>query len=95
MANDKLYAFIQTPLQNPDAATSSASQVIRILEIDMMTGEPSGEYVYLLEDPGNRPGGVVDKIGDAVFDPGTGNIFVVKRDSKSGLSTKRQNVAIS
>jgi|GEM_PF-116254 len=84
LENDKLYAFIQTPMANPDQATSDESQVIRILELDMNTGEPSAEYVYLLEDAGIRPGGRVDKIGDAVFDPETGNIFVVERDSGIG-----------
>ena len=82
VANRSLYAFIQTPLENPTAAASRASQVIRILQLDMDTGLPKGEYVYLLEDAGIRPGGVVDKIGDAVFNPATGTIFVVERDSE-------------
>ncbi len=77
----KLYAFIQTPLANPDRDASDNSDVIRILELDMDTGLPSAEYVYLLEDPGIRPGGRVDKIGDAVFNPETGTIYAIERDA--------------
>jgi hypothetical protein len=58
--------------------------VIRILELDMDSGAPSGEFVVLLEDPGIRPGGRVDKIGDAVFNPESGTFFVVERDSEVG-----------
>jgi predicted extracellular nuclease/2',3'-cyclic-nucleotide 2'-phosphodiesterase (5'-nucleotidase family) len=87
--NRELFAFIQTPLENPDAATSRSSQVIRILQLDMDSGQASGEFVYLLEDPGIRPGGRVDKIGDAVFNPETGTLFVVERDSEvSGPAVK-------
>ena len=78
-----LYAFIQTPLANPDRAASDASSVIRILGIDTTTGSPVEEYVYLLEDPDFRDGGRVDKIGDAVY-TGNGQFFVIERDSAVG-----------
>ncbi|MGD9535623.1 MAG: choice-of-anchor I family protein [Alphaproteobacteria bacterium] len=89
--NDVFYAFIQTPLANPDAATSSASNVIRILAIDTNTGEPVGEYVYLLEKPSFREAGgagLGDKIGDAVY-LGDGRIAVVERDSSVETSGKK------
>jgi hypothetical protein len=73
-----LYAFIQTPLNNPDRATGDASSVIRMLGIDPATGEPVAEYVYLLQKP--DVGGNVDKIGDAVY-AGDGKFYVMERDS--------------
>ncbi len=86
--NNILYAFIQTPLQNPDRATSNASDVIRILSINTETGNPVAEYVYLLEDAAVRPGGRVDKIGDAVY-AGDGKFFVIERDSEFGAEAKK------
>lgn len=74
----KLYAFIQTPLNNPDRAAGDASQVIRVLEVDIETNQPTAEYVYLLQDP--QIGNNVDKIGDAVY-AGDGKFFVMERDS--------------
>lgn len=47
--NDIVYAFIQTPLSNPDRATGNASSVIRVLGIDPSNGNPVAEYVYLLQ----------------------------------------------
>jgi 2',3'-cyclic-nucleotide 2'-phosphodiesterase (5'-nucleotidase family) len=73
-----LYAFIQTPLNNPDRETGDNSSVIRMLGIDPATGEPVAEYVYLLQKP--DIGGNVDKIGDAVY-AGDGQFFVMERDS--------------
>lgn len=74
-----LYAYIQTPMNNPARNTGDNSNVIRMLGINPSTGEPVAEYVYLLAKPdlGNN---VVDKIGDAVYgDDGT--FYVMERDS--------------
>lgn len=84
-----LYAFIQTPLANPNRAASDTSDSIRILGIDPTTGTPVAEYIYLLEDPEARPGGRVDKIGDAVFDPETGHFFVLERDAEVSSDAKK------
>lgn len=81
-----LYAFIQTPLQNPDRATSNASRVIRILGINPANGEPVAEYVYLLERPFDTN---VDKIGDAVYDPTTQRFYVICRDSGLEPTSKK------
>lgn len=83
-----LYAFIQTPLANPDRATSDNSNVIRILGIDPATGDPVAEYVYLLEKPAFRSSNV-DKIGDAVFDPYSNRFYVIERDSGIDPSNKK------
>ncbi|MEC4985303.1 MAG: choice-of-anchor I family protein [Oscillatoria sp. PMC 1068.18] len=83
-----LYAFIQTPLANSDRATSDTSQVIRILGIDPTNGNPVAEYVYLLEDSQFRPGGRVDKIGDAVY-AGDDTFFVIERDAEFSETAKK------
>jgi len=81
---DVVYAFIQTPLYNPDNSTRNNSDVIRILGISAADGAPVEEYVYLLER--NRDSGVglsrVDKIGDAVY-TGNGRFLVLERDSST------------
>ena len=86
---ETIYAFIQTPLANPDRDTSDGSDVIRILGIDANTGVATEEYIYLLEDPDVRAGGRVDKIGDAVYNPETGQFFVIERDSAVGANAKK------
>lgn len=77
-----LYAFIQTPLYNPDNSTRNASDVIRILAVDPADGSPVAEYVYLLEANANRAFdiGRVDKIGDVAY-AGNGLFYVLERDS--------------
>ena len=94
--NGRLYAFIQSPIDNPDVSNSEAqelgessdfnsrnSQVLRILEIDPTTGEATGEYIYFLE---GSPG--VDKIGDAVY-AGDGKFYVIERDSGTDPDSKK------
>ena len=76
-----IYAFIQTPMYNPDNSTRNNSDVIRILGVDL-DGTPVAEYVYLLErnrDPGYSLGRV-DKIGDACY-MGNKKFVVLERDS--------------
>ncbi|MBW4674419.1 MAG: phytase [Desmonostoc geniculatum HA4340-LM1] len=77
LEGNKLYAFIQSPIDNPDVAndaTSKASLNLRILEFDIVTKQVTGEYLYRLE---GLPG--TDKIGDAVS-LGKGKFAVVERD---------------
>jgi hypothetical protein len=83
--NGMLYAFIQSPLDNPDTpgdTSSRASIVNRILEFDTGTGETVGQYIYLIE------GGAVDKIGDAVA-LGDGEFLVIERDSAVGPEAEK------
>ena len=79
-----VYAFIQTPLYNPDNSTRNNSDVIRILGINPEDGTPVKEFVYLLER--NRESGIgisrTDKIGDAVY-IGNGKFMVLERDSST------------
>ncbi|BDI15502.1 hypothetical protein ANSO36C_13040 [Nostoc cf. commune SO-36] len=77
LEGNKLYAFIQSPIDNPDVAndaTSRSSLNLRILEFDIVTKQVTGEYLYLLE---GLP--ATDKIGDAVS-LGNGKFAVVERD---------------
>lgn len=88
--NDLIYAFIQTPMDNPDNSIRN-SDVLRILEIDASNGMPTAEYLYFLE--GNSNAGIkgrVDKIGDAVY-AGNGQFYVIERDS-SVTATGRKNI---
>jgi 3-phytase len=77
LEGNKLYAFIQSSIDNPDVAndaTSKASLNLRILEFDIVSKEVTGEYLYRLE---GLP--ATDKIGDAVS-LGNGKFAVVERD---------------
>lgn len=82
-----LYAFIQTPLANPNRAASDASQVIRMVGIDMTTGATVAEYVYLYEKAAFREQ-LTDKIGDAVY-AGDGRFYIVERDDSVQRSGKK------
>ncbi|WP_244329313.1 5'/3'-nucleotidase SurE [Tolypothrix sp. PCC 7910] len=77
LEGSKLYAFIQSPIDNPDNGSdtvSKASRNLRILEFDINSKQVTGEYLYLLE---GLP--ATDKIGDAVS-LGKGKFAVVERD---------------
>ncbi len=77
LEGDKLYAFIQSPIDNPDVAndaTSRSSLNLRILEFDIVNKQVTAEYLYLLE---GLP--ATDKIGDAVS-LGNGKFAVIERD---------------
>ncbi|MEH2246327.1 phytase [Nostoc sp.] len=80
LEGNKLYAFIQSAIDNPDVAndaTSKNSLNLRILEFDIVTKQVTGEYLYRLE---GLPG--TDKIGDAVS-LGNGKFAVVERDDNA------------
>lgn len=85
----KLYAFIQSPIDNPDTANdtnSRAGSVLRILELDVAdAANPavSGEFAYVLD--GARS---VDKIGDAVWHDGR-RFLVIERDSAVGPEAQK------
>lgn len=90
-----LYAFIQSPLDNPDVANdanSRAGSVTRILAIDTTTGQPTGEYLYKLDGRGNLPGSS-DKIGDAVS-LGGGKFLVMERDDDVGAAADKRIYSI-
>ena len=77
-----LYAFIQSPIENPNNSVRNKTDVIRVLAVNPADGTPVAEYVYLLEANANRGYdiGRVDKIGDVVY-AGNGKFMVLERDS--------------
>ncbi len=80
-----LYAFIQSPIDDPDTRNDNNSKKgnsVRILAFDTATTETVGEYVYMIE------GGAVDKIGDAVALSGT-EFLVMERDSAFGPDAQK------
>jgi hypothetical protein len=85
MRDGILYAFIQSPLDNPDSSKDSNSKrghYARILAFDTKTGETVGQYLYPI---GLAP---VDKIGDAVALP-DGTFLVIERDDATGPEAQK------
>ena len=83
--SDIVYAFIQSPIENPDRESiRNNSDVIRILGVNAADGTPVEEYIYLLERNADSGHGFArtDKIGDAVY-AGDGKFFVLERDSSN------------
>jgi 2',3'-cyclic-nucleotide 2'-phosphodiesterase (5'-nucleotidase family) len=91
LEGNKLYAFIQSAIDNPDTATdatSRASRNLRILEFDISTKSVTGEYLYILDDISGSGNARTDKIGDAVS-LGNGKFLVVERDDRSGTNANK------
>lgn len=81
----KLYAFIQSAIDNPDTAndaTSRNSRNLRIMEFDIVTQKVTGEYLYILDSISGSGNARTDKIGDAVS-LGNGKFLVVERDDRA------------
>ena len=87
----KVYAFIQSPLDNPDTtanSTSSSSRNLRIVELDIATEAVTGEYLYVLDNVSGAGTSKADKIADAVS-LGKGRFLAIERDDRTdGLSSK-------
>ena len=82
-----LYAFIQSPIDNPDVAndlSSRNSTFCRIVAFDIVTKQVVGEYLY----PMFEKFAATDKIGDAVS-LGNGKFMVVERDDATGLRARK------
>ena len=93
LEGSKLYAFIQSAIDNPDNAndtTSRNSRNLRILEFDIISKQVTGEYLYLLDNITAAGNARTDKLGDAVS-LGNGKFAVVERDD---LGTNASNKLI-
>jgi phosphodiesterase/alkaline phosphatase D-like protein len=93
LEGNKLYAFIQSALDNPDSTGDTASRGsrnLRILEFDTVTKQVTGEYLYLLDNITASGNAKTDKLGDAVS-LGNGKFAVVERDD---LATNASNKLI-
>lgn len=80
-----LYAFIQSPIDNPDTGNdrnSRRGRYARILAFDTATNTTVGQYLYPI---GLAP---VDKIGDAVALP-SGELLVIERDDATGPAAQK------
>lgn len=89
MQGTKVYAFIQTNLDNPTGSAAIRNNgVIRILEIESTTGAVTGEFVYVMRDTTAGGTAKTDKIGDAVS-LGNGKFLVVERDDRTGADSNK------
>ena len=91
LEGNKLYAFIQSPIDNPDNGTDTTSRNsrnLRILEFDIVSKQVTGEYLYLLDDITGSGNAKTDKIGDAVA-LGNGKFAVVERDDRSDNTSNK------
>ncbi|MFW6732495.1 MAG: choice-of-anchor I domain-containing protein, partial [Synechococcus sp.] len=92
----RLYAFVQSPLDDVGANDGRKSSLIRILEVDASNGKPTAEYLYGMSGKGTVAGSDsllyangVDKIGDVAYDATRQVFYVLERDSTAGaLSNK-------
>ncbi|XGV89095.1 MAG: esterase-like activity of phytase family protein [Limnothrix sp. BL-A-16] len=88
---NKLYAFIQSAIDNPDSTadtTSRGSRNLRIVQLDISTREVTAEYLYILDDITRSGDGRTDKIGDAVA-IGGGQFAVIERDDLTDTSSNK------
>ncbi|MEA5583493.1 choice-of-anchor I family protein [Nodularia harveyana UHCC-0300] len=91
LEGNKLYAFIQTAIDNPDFSgdtTSRNSRNLRVVELDIVSGQVTGEYLYLLDDITGGGSAKTDKIGDAVS-LGNGKFAVIERDDRSDITSNK------
>ena len=85
LEGDILYAFLQSPLDNPDRgndANGKRSTLVRIIAFDTVNLRTVGQYLYRLD------GGEVDKIGDALA-LGDGEFLVLERDDVLGAEGRK------
>ncbi|MFQ3680553.1 MAG: esterase-like activity of phytase family protein, partial [Pseudanabaenaceae cyanobacterium] len=91
LEGNKLYAFIQSALDNPAVSgnnTSRNSRNLRIVEFDIATKTVTGEYIYVLDSLDGSGLARTDKIGDAVA-LGNGKLVVVERDDLDTSSANK------
>lgn len=92
-AGGLLYAFLQSPLDNPDTiddANSKASRWSRVVVFDTQRQRTVAQYLYPLEftvGPWSKRN-LTDKIGDAVA-LGGGRFLVLERDSGSDATSSK------
>jgi hypothetical protein len=87
----KLYAFIQSAIDNPDTpgdTISRGSRNLRILEFDTVSQTVTGEFLYTLDDVTAAGNARTDKIGDAAA-LGNGKFLVVERDDLAGTDSNK------
>jgi hypothetical protein len=81
--NDKIYAFVQSPIRNPATLSNGALNAmknVRVVEYDPAT-RATRQFLYVMDNPASVGAADTraDKIGDAAGLPG-GGFLVVERD---------------
>ncbi|GAB4199982.1 MAG: hypothetical protein Fur006_51100 [Coleofasciculaceae cyanobacterium] len=79
----KIYAFVQSPIRNPDSLSNSTLnnlRNVRIVEFDPAT-QKTRQFLYVMDNPnlGGTGNTRADKLGDAVA-IGNGEFLLVERD---------------
>ncbi len=92
-AGGQIFAFMQSPIDNPDTAddaNSKASRWTRIIQFDTATRTTVAQYVYPLEARVGpwANGNNTDKIGDAVA-LDTAKLLVLERDSNTHATASK------
>ncbi|MCX5946372.1 MAG: esterase-like activity of phytase family protein, partial [Cyanobacteria bacterium] len=96
--NDKLFAFVQSPLDDVGANDGTKGSLVRILEVSTATGAPTAEYLYAMAGKGSATAAAdspfyeskVDKIGDVAYDAARQVFYVMERDSAAGALSYKQ-----
>jgi len=98
----KLYAFVQSPLDDLGTNDGTKGSLIRILEVDASNGKPTAEYLYPMAGKGSVTGSdtqvyenKVDKIGDVAYDAARQVFYVLERDSTAGALSYKQVFEVS
>ena len=101
-ANNRLFAFVQSSLDDVGANDGTKGSLVRILEVSTDNGQPTGEYLYPMAGKASATGVVsviyenrVDKIGDAAYDPARQVFYVLERDSAVGAVSYKQIFEVS
>ena len=101
-ANNKLYAFVQSPLDDIGTNDGTKGSLVRILEVNSSDGQPTAEYLYPMAGKASASGvdsviyeNRVDKIGDAAYDSARQVFYVLERDSAVGAASFKQVFEVS
>ncbi|HYH65823.1 MAG TPA: esterase-like activity of phytase family protein, partial [Urbifossiella sp.] len=89
-AVNKLYAFVQTTLDNPDTSNAGVRNNgnVRVVEFDLGSRLVTAEYVYVMRDTTAAGTAKTDKLGDAVA-LGGGKFLVLERDDRTGADSNK------
>ncbi|MCX5938821.1 MAG: esterase-like activity of phytase family protein [Cyanobium sp. LacPavin_0920_WC12_MAG_62_9] len=101
--NGKLFAFVQSPLDDVGTNDGTKGSIVRILEVSASTGNPTAEYLYPMAGKGSATAAAdspfyeskVDKIGDVAYDAARQVFYVLERDSTAGALSYKQVFEVS
>jgi len=101
-ASNKLFAFVQSPLDDVGSNDGTKGSLVRVLEVGTTDGTPTAEYLYPMAGKASATGvdqviyeSRVDKIGDVAYDPARQVFYVLERDSAAGAASYKQVFEVS